>query len=540
MAGKTIQAARSMGKSPITRFYSELKRRKVLRVGAVYAVVSWVVVEIASVMFPELLLPDWSVRLVIALLVIGFPVALVLAWAFELKPEGIRPDPGIVADPADPSPAKEEDIALPPKEGFDSIAVLPFLNLSNDPDNEYFSDGISEELLNRLCKLPQLTVASRTSSFSFKGKDVDMGTVAGQLGVDAILEGSVRRSGDRVRISAQLIDGRSDRHLWSENYDRELTNVFAVQDEIAKNIVDALELSLTPAQRQLIRREETTTNIDAYDFYLRGRYFVERGDVDTGQKMFENAIEVDADYALAWAGAADCHSWRCMWYEVSPESKKMADECSLKALQLAPGLAEAHASRGYALTANGKYADAEVAFNTAIDLDPQLYEAHYYAGRAYFSQGKMREAADAFKQANAVRPDDPTSAALRCTALRTLGDETELAVAGKRCIEIFERHLALNPDDALAWSRAAVDLVLFGDSEKGLEYADRAYKLKPEFCCYNVACAYVLAGKTDRALELLEQHARKGAVQKDWLARDSDWDAVRDDPRFKAIEEIVG
>ncbi len=540
MAGKIIQTVCSMEKSPIARFYGELKRRKVLRVGAVYAVVSWVVVEIASVMFPELLLPDWSVRLVIALLVMGFPVALVLAWAFDLKPEGIRPDPGIAEEPADASPAKEEEIPLPPQEGFDSIAVLPFLNLSNDPDNEYFSDGISEELLNRLCKLPQLTVASRTSSFSFKGKDVDMGTVASSLGVDAILEGSVRRSGDRVRISAQLIDGRSDRHLWSENYDRELTDVFTVQDEIAKNIVDALELSLTPAQRQLIKREETTTNIDAYDFYLRGRYFVERGDVDTGQKMFENAIGIDENYALAWAGVADCHSWRCMWYEVSPESKKMADECSIKALQLAPGLAEAHASRGYALMANGKYAEAEIEFNIAIELDPQLYEAHYYSGRAYFSQGKFREAADAFEQASTVRPDDPTSAALRCTALRSLDEKNELAAAGKKCLQTFERHLALNPDDALAWSRAAVDLVLFGETEKGLEYADRAYKLSPDFVRYNVACTHVLAGKIDHALALLQQHAKKGAVQKDWLAQDSDWDAVRDDPRFKAIEKIVG
>lgn len=540
MTAKLIRTARIMEKSPITRFYKELKRRKVIRVGVVYAVVAWIVVEIASVMFPELLLPDWSVRLVIALLVMGFPVALVLAWAFEMRPDGIHADTGAPEEKPEESASKEEEPPVPAKEGFDSVAVLPFLNLSNDPENEYFSDGISEELLNRLCKLPQLTVASRTSSFSFKGKDVDMGTVASRLGVDAILEGSVRRSGDRVRISAQLIDGRSDRHLWSENYDRELTDVFTVQDEIAKNIVDALELSLTPAQRQLIKREEIATDIDAYDFYLKGRYCVERGDVNLGQKMFENAIEVDEDYALAWAGVADCHSWRCMWYEVSPEGKKLADESSLKALQLAPGLAEAHASRGYALMANGRYDEAEVAFNTAIDLDCQLYEAHYYAGRAYFSQGKFREAADAFKQAVAVRPDDPTAASMRCTALKSLGDKAELATAEAECIETFERHLALNPDDALAWSRAAVTLVLHGQPDKGIKYADRAYELKPDFARYNVACAYMLAGNTDRALELLEQHARKGNVQKDWLAQDSDWDAVRDDPRFKAIEDLAG
>jgi adenylate cyclase len=528
-----------MDKSPIIRFYRELKRRKVIRVAVAYAVVAWIVVEIASVMFPELLLPDWSVRLVIALLVIGFPIALVLAWAFELKPDGIQVDTGHPEeDPGEPD-SQGEQARSPHQEGFHSVAVLPFLNLSNDPDNEYFSDGISEELLNLLCKLPQLTVASRTSSFSFKGKDVDMGTVASRLRVDAILEGSVRRSGDRVRISAQLIDGRSDRHLWSEHYDRELTDVFAVQDEIEKNIVDALELSLTPAQRQLIERKEITTNIDAYDFYLRGRYYVERGDVDIGQKMFENAIGVDEAYALAWAGVADCHSWRCMLYEVSPESKKLADEYSLKALQLAPGLAEAHASRGYALTANGRYTEAETEFKTALDLDPQLYEAYYYSGRAYYVQGKFREAADAFGQANAVRPDDPTSASLRCTALKTLGRESELAVAHEQCVAIFERHLSLNPDDALAWSRIAVEMVMFGEREKGLEYANRAYELSPEFCRYNVACAHVLAGEHDRALELLAEHASKGAVQKDWLARDSDWDAVRNDPRFKAIEEKV-
>ena len=184
-------------------FFTELKRRKVIRVAIVYAVVAWVIVEVSSVLFPGLMLPEWTVRLVIGLAIIGFPIALVLAWAIELTPDGLK---------IDSSDGSEDDKAVAATDDddlcIDSIAVLPFLNLSNDPDNEYFSDGMSEELLNLLCKLPQLTVASRTSSFSFKGKDVDMGTVAKQLGVDAILEGSVRRSQDRVRITAQLIDAR--------------------------------------------------------------------------------------------------------------------------------------------------------------------------------------------------------------------------------------------------------------------------------------------------------------------------------------------
>ena len=326
-----------MAQSALSRFYRELKRRKVIRVAVVYAVVAWVMVEVASVIFPGLLLPEWSVRLMIAFAILGFPIALVMAWAIELTPDGIKAESSISEKPQEdtaPTPDQYET-----KEGFDSVAVLPFLNLSNDPDNEYFSDGMSEELLNLLCKVPQLTVASRTSSFSFKGKDVDMGTVAKQLGVDVILEGSVRRSNERVRITAQLVDARSDRHLWSETYDRELKDVFAVQDEIAHNIVRALELSLSPAQQRCILQRSATEDMDAYDFYLRGRYFVERGDVDSGQKMFEKAIELDENYALAWAGAADCHSWRCMWYEDSPESKQKADEYSLKALQFAPNQA---------------------------------------------------------------------------------------------------------------------------------------------------------------------------------------------------------
>jgi adenylate cyclase len=531
-----------MTKSPIARFYSELKRRKVIRVAIVYAVVAWLIVEVASVMFPELLLPDWSVRLVIALVIIGFPIALVLAWAFELTPEGVKAE--MPAPDESSSPPSEASIAIeapkPAQNGKRSVAVLPFLNLSNDPDNEYFSDGMSEELLNLLCKLPQLTVASRTSSFSFKGKDIDLATVARKLAVDIILEGSVRRAGNRVRISTQLVDGHSDRHLWSETYDRELKDVFAVQDEIAHNIVKALELSLTPDQQRSIKKQNTTAVMEAYDFYLRGRYFAERGDVDSGQKMFEKAIELDEGYALAWAGAADCHSWRCMWYERSPESLRRADECSLKALQLAPDRAEAHASRSYALTMNGKYAEAEAEFKLAVELDPQLYEAYYYAGRAYFAQGRYREAANAFEQAGLIRPDDVTAASLRSTALKNVGTEEEQRQAAEHSINISSRYLELNPDDALAWSRTANDLITLGRTKEGIENAERAYAIAPNICRYNVSCALVLAGETERALDLLEEHTRASAVQADWLMNDGDWDSVRDHPRFKAIVESLG
>lgn len=526
-----------MAENPLVRFYKELQHRKVIRVAIAYLVVAWLLVEVASVLFPELLLPNWSVRLVIALLVIGFPVALTLAWAFDLKPEATMAadEPG---ESRQENPESREPHSAS-EGGIRSVAVLPFSNLSNDPENEYFSEGISDELMNMLCKLPQLTVASRTSSYSFKGKNLDIPTIAGSLGVDAILEGSVRRSGGRVRITAQLIDGFSDRHLWSENFDRELTDVFAVQDEIAQKLVGALELSLTSDQKRLIRKQATTQNVDAYDFYLRGRYYVERAEVDSGQRMFENAIELDPEYALAWAGVADCHSWRCMWFESTPLDIRKADECSLRALQLAPELAEAHASRCFAMISIGNYREAEAAFKKAVELDPQLYEAYYYAGRAYFAQGKYRDAADSFAQAGAIRPDDPTAAALRSTSLKNLGAGEELEEARKHAIEVGERHLSLNPDDALTWSRVAADLIMSGQPEKGVRYAERAYSISPEVCRYNVACALALAGETDHALDLLEIHARKGAVQLDWLEHDNDWDAVRKVPRFEEIKAIA-
>jgi len=519
-----------MSESPLVRFYRELKQRKVIRVAIAYVIVAWVVVEVASVMFPGMLLPDWSVRLVIGMAILGFPVALVLAWAVDLTPEGPKLETGTPQPDVPSSPPVESA-----KSGFDSVAVLPFLNLSNDPENEYFSEGMSEEILNLLCRLPQLTVASRTSSFSFKGKDVDISTVAQKLGVDVILEGSVRRSGDRVRITAQLIDGHADRHLWSKTYDRELKDVFAVQDEIARSIVTALELSLSPAQEKSMQKRGETPDMDAYDFYLRGRYYVERGEFTHGLAMYEKAIELDQDYALAWAGAADAHSWATHWVQDTPAHREGADECSRKALILAPELAEAHASRCLALQVIGQYAEAEREAAAAIALDPQLFEAHYYLGRALFSQGKFDGAIDSFTRAAHIRPDDVSASTLLTTSYKSAGRETEALESVRSGIKVVERHLSLHPDDALALSRAANDQVYLGDLEKGVAWAEKAYAINPRVCAYNVACAFSITGHTERALDVLEEHVRTGAVLLDWLEHDSDMDPLREEPRFKAV-----
>ncbi len=520
-----------MSENSLVRFYHELRRRKVIRVAIVYAFVSWALVEVASVVFPELLLPDWTVRLVIVLAIIGFPIALVMAWALELTPDGIKGDAGVSEQVEEATATKS--MAERDDDERRSIAVLPFLNFSNDPENEYFSDGMAEEILNLLCKLPQLTVASRTSAFSFKGKDIDLGTVAEKLGVDVILEGSVRRSGDRIRITAQLIDGKSDRHLWSETYDRELVDVFAVQDEIARNIVEALEIKLTPTQQRSIQKKATTGNMDAYDFYLRGRYFFERGEGNHARQMFEKAIELDPEFALAWAGAADSHVWMYMWGGGTPENLEKADEFSRKALELAPETAEAHASHGYVLSMNSQYAEAENEYRSAIDLNPQLFESYYYFGRSSFAQGKFREAADMFAKAMAIRPDDVGAATMRSSALGSVGTPEEILEAARDGLKVTEKYLTLNPDDALAWSRGALELTVAGSVDQGLEWAERAFALNPEVCAYNVAIVFLLAGKIERSLDILEKF--RPLIHKDWLEHDSDWDSARDHPRFKAV-----
>ena len=271
--------------SSLHGFFIELRRRRVIRVAIVYAVAGWVIVEVASTVLPPLNLPEWSVKLVIVLVALGFPIAVIMGWMFDVGPGGTvrtapaadligpttatddSPAPAVMATQSAPQAAQP---ANHPAEDRRTIAVLPFVNMSGDAENEYFSDGIAEEILNLLTKLPQLKVASRTSSFVFKGKEAGIRAVATELDVSYVLEGSVRRAGDHVRITAQLIEADGDSHLWSETYDREMKDVFAIQDDIARSITDALKVALSPRERRALQNV-ATADAQAYDFYLRGR-----------------------------------------------------------------------------------------------------------------------------------------------------------------------------------------------------------------------------------------------------------------------------
>jgi serine/threonine protein kinase/Flp pilus assembly protein TadD len=425
--------------------------------------------------------------------------------------------------------------------GTKSIAVLPFVNMSADAENEYFSDGIAEEIINALSKIQALQVAARTSSFAFKGKNEDIGAIGRKLKVATVLEGSVRKAGKQLRVAAQLINVADGYQLWSERYDRQLEDVFAIQDEIAGNIVKALRVMLSDDEKRAIERSPTE-NVQAYDYYLRGRqYFHQfrRTGMQSARRMFERAIETDPRFALAYAGLADCCAFLYMYWDGSKANLDGADAASRKALELDPELAEAHASRGFALALNRQYQEARPEFETAIRLNPKLYEAHYLYARALFQEGRAEEAVRQYEEASRVRPDDYQALMLSQTPLNTLGRHEEAKANLRRALQVAERHLELNPDDARALYLSATALLQLGERERALDWARRAFSIDPTDpgVLYNVACVYSLGGMVDEAIDCLDRAVANGFGHREWLLHDSDLDAIRSDPRFEALTQ---
>jgi serine/threonine protein kinase/Flp pilus assembly protein TadD len=420
-----------------------------------------------------------------------------------------------------------------------SIAVLPFVDMSPAKDQDYFCEGIAEEIINALTKLDALQVASRSSAFAFKGKNQDIRQVGEQLNVATVMEGSVRKAGNRLRITAQLIKVTDGYHLWSERYDRDLEDVFAVQDEIAANIVKALRVVLTEEQRRAIERPHTG-NVEAYEFYLRGRQyfyqFREKG-LQFARRMFSRAIEIDPSYARAYAGIADCSSQLYKYWDASTANLEQAESASRKALELAPDLAEAHAARGFALTLGGSHEQANQEFETAIQLDPKLYEGYLYYANGRFAEGKLAEAARLFERAAAVRTEDYQAHALAGLCYAGLHREVEARAAFERAARAAERHLELNPDDPRALYLGAIAWCRLGQVERGLEWGDRALALDPEDAgvLYNVACLNAVGGRPERALDLLEHGVESGFGHKEWIEHDPDLESLHGDPRYQAM-----
>jgi adenylate cyclase len=530
------------------RLWSELLRRRVVRVAVVYIVIGWAIIEVASTVLPPMGLPGWAVELVIVLVALGFPIAAAMGWMFDIGPHGVErtadaATPGIERRQGHPGFAASTG-SLPAPAGDPggdrlSIAILPFVNLSGDIDNEYFSDGISEEILNLLTKLPQLKVASRTSSFFFKGKEIDIPMVAAKLRASTILEGSVRRVGNRVRITAELIDAESDSHLWSEIYDRELEDVFAIQDNIARSIVDALKVTLTPKERRSIQYV-ATANVQAYDGYLRGRrYFYSwtRRDSLRAIEMYKRAIDCDPKYAAAWAGLADTYSMRYRFLEADDVYVAKALEASERALQLDPDSAEAHASRGLALYISKRIGEAEQHFETAILISANSFEPYFLYGACSSSQRNFEKAARLYIRASEISPADYLPLVYLAQAYSEMGRKKDEFQVRHRTTALIQRALEVNPRDARARYMGAANFATMGNREEALEWADLALQSSADepMVYYNAACTFAVLGNHVRAIELLERAVALGWGDRAWMENDSDLASLRDNPRFRTL-----
>ena len=390
----------------------------------------------------------------------------------------------------------------------------------------------------------RLRVASRTSSFRQKAGVFDSREIGHRLRVSTFLEGSVRKSGSRLRITAQLIDAESGYHLWSDRFDREMSDVFAIQDQIAHNIVEALQVTLSPREREALQKTHTQ-DVQAYDYYLRGRkFFYQYGprDMEFARQLFGRAIELDPGYAQAYAGTADCWSYLHLYVDRGSHSRSQAEAASLRAVELNPDSAQAQASRAVALSLAERDEEAKAAFERAIELDPNLFEAHYFYARHCFVHGQLDKALNLYQEASRVRPEDYQAPLLMAQIYDDLGRAEEGEAARRRGIQAAEEHLKLNPDDARAVYMTANGLAALGERERAREWADRAVAMRTEdpMLLYNAGCIYSLIGLEQKAIESLERAAKRGVLQKGWIEHDSNLDPLRTHPRFQALMERLG
>jgi adenylate cyclase len=451
----------------VREFVKELSRRNVFRVGVAYIVICWIIAQVAELALGSFGAPGWVIKTILLVLALGFPLALFFAWAYELTPEGLKkekevdrsqsitPNTGrkldfiiigllsvgltfVVIDNYfldSPDSVHEESAAE-----LRSIAVLPFVNMSNDPDQEYFSDGIAEELLNLLAKIPAFRVAGRTSSFAFKGRSEDMRLIGDSLGVETILEGSVRKSGDRVRITAQLVKTRDGFHLWSETYDRKLDDIFAVQDDIANSVVRELKLTLLGEAPQVAGHERGINNADAYNAYLRGLFFINQSGPDNlakAAKYMRRAVEFAPDSALAWAGLSRAKADYAGQTSDDPtEDLALAREAAKRALKLDDSLPEVYlAIANYELSFDWNWDSAENNLKRAIELRPGDLTARLAQSDLLVTLGKLDEARQALQQ---IIREDPLNFRVQrslMAVLQYLREYDEAAQLGERMIE---------------------------------------------------------------------------------------------------------
>src|SRR5437870_9900553 len=467
-------------------FFEELRRRKVYRVAAAYIVAAGFIIQIASSTFPAWELPNWSLRLVVALLLIGFPIALILAWAYDVTPQGVRATPTTSA----PGTHRRRNVImriatgvvvsaaagfflLPRASGrkIDQyIAVLPFENLSDDKENAFFADGMQDDILTNLSKIGDLKVISRTSVMGYRGKTANVREIGKQLGVSNILEGSVRRSGNKVRVNVQLIDANSDEHIWASDYDRDVTDVFAIQTDLAQKITDALQAKLSSAEKSRIERKPTE-NGEAYLAFVQAHNlqneFEDLEKLKQSEHLYARAIQLDPTFALAIARYSQLESWIVHTFERTPERREKARTLAQQALRLQPDLPEAHLAMGFSLYyGDNDFEAALKEFEIAQRDLPNEAEGYLALGAIQRRLGKWPESTANLEKAASLNPKDSWVLQNLALSYQTLRD---FDAANKT----IDRALKVNPDNLGLWevkSKLAI-------AEKGdLSVAERAFQ----------------------------------------------------------------
>ena len=494
-------------------FFKELARRKVYKVAIAYLIGAWVVIQIAETVFPNIGLPDKAVTLVIGLVAAGFPLALILSWIFDLSPGGIEK-----------TVAKQHD--------GPSIAVVPFPDMSAEKDHEHFCDGLTEELINVLTCIPGLRVASRTSSFSLKGKQVDIADVAQRFNVEHVLEGSVRKSGNQIRVAAQLIEVASDSHLWSETYDRELDDIFAIQDDIAACILATLKIKLGVARAA----ETITKNPRAYEYFLRGRgYAISKSnrEVELAAKMFLKAVELDPEFTRAWVCLSEMCAIHAVFFQNNDQWQTWSRNAEAAIRQQLPGSAQSYLASAYSHTACREFYLAESDFKKVIALDSTVASAYHYLARAQVHQGKRAEAAANFELSTKFDDEDYESPLLSANSFLGLNDTesaSRMAIIGiERATAILQDY----PDNQRAYYLGSGGHEILGDLETARDWTEKALQLNPtdKATQYNAACFYARTGEIERALDLLERSISARA----WIENDPDLEPLRQHPRYKKL-----
>jgi adenylate cyclase len=573
----------------LRRFFAELKRRNVYKVAIAYGVVAWLLIQIATQVFPFFEIPNWAVRLVVLVIIVGFPIALIIAWAFELTPEGLKRTEVADAAPAARSPHRawiyvvviagaisaslfffgryaatsKQNVSaeLPDK----SIAVLPFVDMSQAKDQEYFCDGISEEILDALAKVEGLRVVARTSSFSFKGKGAGVSEIAQKLNVQNVLEGSLRREGNRIRITAQLISARDGFHIWSETFERELRGVFAVQDEITRSIVDALKIKLAVAPAA--RPEHDTA---AYDLYLQGLYLSNKSDEENLRKslrLFQQALDKDPSFARAWTGIAKAWDWLADAYVRPLEAYPKLKEAASKALALDDKNAEAYCYLGEAKRVIDRdVAGEEAEVKRALEIDPNSATAHLDMSFLKCVQGDFDESVKQIQEAEKLDPLSPiiiSSAVEMYIGANRLDDAIS---AGKRVLQVNPNYIYFDPALAGAYREKgdlqeavalyekaqgvthspsaglAITYAKMGRREDARRVLDHLIeKSRRQYVAADrIAAVYVAFGEKEEAFRWLERAFDEHSAPMYNMAYHPEFRALRSDPRFADLLRRMG